>query len=254
MEIIGAVLAIALGYLTIAKEKGNNTLQLILTRTISRVTFFLGKLPGNALLLISVCAILFASTYLIVTLIGGVGLTTSEALKMFSSFLFSTIYLSIFFLMSATLALLVRSLPNALILSFVIWIPFVLIIPKIWDTMDTDNQVPGGFFNAIHVDKPQLKIILQPFTVYETIRNGIEEASTTKDYERLTLALLGIKDTHNGKFLYFIYQDKLNESIWLGSFSVFFGASSILVFKRKQTLCGKMFNFSSYSHNCSAII
>ena len=159
LEIIGAVLAIALGYLSIAKEKGNNTLQLILTRPVSRVFFFLGKLIGNALLLLSVSAIVFVCIYLIVTLIGGVQLSPTETLKVISSLIFTWVYLSIFFALSATLALLLRSLPNALILSFVIWILFVLIVPQIGDTMDTDNQVPGGFFNAIHVDKPQSKII-----------------------------------------------------------------------------------------------
>lgn len=236
LEIIGAVLAIALGYLSIAKEKGNNTLQLILTRPISRVIFFLGKLLGNALLLLSVSAIVFLCIYAIVTLVGGVQLTALETTKVLSSFFFSWIYLSIFFALSATLALLLRSLPNALILAFVIWILFVLIVPQIGDTMDTDNQVPGGFFNAIHVDKPQSKIILQQFTGYEIARNGLEEASITKHYERLTFALLGIKDIYNGKSLTFILQDKLNETVWLVSYFILFGAASILVFAKKQTI------------------
>lgn len=236
LEIIGAVLAIALGYLGIAKEKGNNTLQLILTRPVSKTIFFIGKLFGNALLLLSVSAIVFVCIYIIVTFIGGIQLTGMETTKIFSSFLFSFIYLSIFFTLSATLALLLRSLPNALIMAFVIWILFVLIIPQIGDTMDTDNQVPGGFFNAIHVDKPQSKIILQQFTFYETVRNALEEASITKHYERLTFATLGIKDIYNGKPLAFILQDKWNEIVWLTSYFLFFGSASLLVFTRKHTI------------------
>ncbi len=173
LEIIGAVLAIVLGYLSIAKEKGNNILQLILTRPISRVSFFLGKLLGSSLLIFSVAAVVFLCIYVIVTLIGGAQLIALETIKVLSSFFFSWIYLSIFFALSATLALLLRSLPNALILAFVLWILFVLIIPQIGDTMDTDNQMPGGFFNAIHIDKPQSKIILQQFTFYEIVRNGL---------------------------------------------------------------------------------
>lgn len=236
LEIIGAVLAIALGYLSIAKEKGNNTLQLILTRPVSRNMFFLGKLLGNALLLLCVSAVIFICIYFIVTFIGGVQLSTTETVKILSSFLFSFIYLSVFFALSATLALLLRSLPNALILAFVLWILFVLIVPQIGDTMDTDNQVPGGFFNAIHVDKPQSKIILQQFSGYETARNALEEASITKHYERLTFALLGIKDIYNGKSVTFILQDKLNEIIWLTSYFVIFWASSLLAFTKKQTI------------------
>jgi len=96
--------------------------------------------------------------------------------------------------------------------------------------------VPGGFFNAIHVDKPQSKVILQQFTFYETARNALEEASITKHYERLTFAILGIKDIYNGKLLSFILQDKLNEIVWLVSYFVLFSATSLLVFVKKQTI------------------
>lgn len=236
LEIIGAVLAIALGYLSIAKERGNNTLQLIFTRPISRLSFFLGKLIGNALLLFSVSVIVFACIYFIVAFIGGAQLTSAETLKLLLSILISFIYLSIFFALSATLALALRSLPSSLIVAFVLWILFVLVIPQIGDTMDTDNQVPGGFFNAIRVDRPQSKIIMQQFSGYETVRNALEEASITKHYERLTFALLGIKDMYNGKSIPFILQDKWNEGVWLVSYVVFFGASSIIVFTRKQVI------------------
>jgi ABC-type transport system involved in multi-copper enzyme maturation permease subunit len=220
LEIIGAVLAIALGYLSIA----------------SRISFFLGKMIGNALLLLSVSIIVFICIYIIVRLIGGVQLTSLETVKLLSSFFYSWIYLCIFFSLSATLALLLRSLPNALILAFVTWILFVLIVPQIGDTMDTDNQVPGGFFNAIHVDKSQSKIILQQFTFYETARNALEEASITKHYERLTFAILGIKDIYNNKSLSFILQDKWNEIIWLLSYFILLGISSIIVFATKKTI------------------
>lgn len=236
LEIVGAVLAIALGNVSIAKEKGSNTLQLILTRPISRVSFFFGKLIGNGLLLLCVSSTVFVSIFVVLTFIGGVHLSGTEIIKILISLFFSWIYLCIFFSLSATLALLSRSLPNALIIGFVIWILFVLIIPQIGDTMDTDNQVPGGFFNAIHVDKSQSKIILQQFSVYETLRNGIEESSITKHYERLTFALFGIKDIYNYKSVSFILRDKLNETLWLSVYFFFFGALSVFVFTKKKTL------------------
>lgn len=236
LEIIGAVLAIALGYLSIAKEKGNNTLQLILTRPIKKSHFFIGKLLGNALLVLSVAAVVFASIVIIVTFIGGAQLSNTEILKVAISFIYSTIYLYIFYLLSTFFALVIRSLPNALIISFVMWILFVLIVPQIGDTMDTDNQVPGGFFNAIHVSNPQSKIILQQFSGYETARNAIEEASITKHYERLTFALLGIKDMYNGKSISFVLNDKLNESIWLTSYLLTLTAITLYTFTQKRLI------------------
>ncbi len=236
LEIIGAVLAIAIGYLSIAKEKGNNTLQLILTRPIKKSHYFLGKLFGNALLILSVTLAVFISIVIILTFIGGAQLSNIESLKVVTSFIYSTMYLYIFYLLSSLFTLLIRSLPSALIVSFVIWIMFVLIVPQIGDTMDTDNQVPGGFFNAIHVSNTQSKIILQQFTGYETARNAIEEASITKHYERLVFALLGIKDIYNNKSIPFILQDKLNETIWLTSYISVLIVITLYTFTQKSLI------------------
>ncbi len=240
LEIIGAILAISLGYLSIAKEKGNNTLPLIFTRPITRKKYYVGKLVGNAALLTSVCGLLFFIIIGVIVLVGGVHLSLLEVAKILLSALATLIYLSIFFLFAALCTILMRFPSNALILTFVVWMFFVLIVPQIGDTMDTDNQVPGGFFNAIHVDKPQSKIILQQFTLYEALRNGTEETSITKHYERLTFALLGIKDIYNGKSLGYIFLDKVWEIVWLMGFLLTFGFASVYAFARSQVLWQKV--------------
>ncbi len=240
LEIIGAILAISLGYLSIAKEKGNNTLPLIFTRPITRTRYYLGKLLGNAAVLTSVCAVLFFGIIGVLMFIGGVHLSLIEMVKILLSSLATLVYLSIFFLFAALCTTLMRFPANALILSFVIWLFFVLLVPQIGDTMDTDNQVPGGFFNAIHVDKPQSKIILQQFTTYETTRNGVEETSITKHYERLTFALLGIKDIYSGKSLGYIFLDKAWEILWLIGFLLTFGFASLYAFTKSQVLWQKV--------------
>ncbi|MHB8651559.1 MAG: ABC transporter permease [Minisyncoccota bacterium] len=240
LEIIGAIMAISLGYLSIAKEKGNNTLPLIFTRPITRKKYYLGKLVGNAALLTSVSALLFLTIIGIIVLVGGVHLSLSEVAKILFSTLVIFVYLSIFFLFAALCTILMRFPSNALILTFVVWMFFVLIVPQIGDTMDTDNQVPGGFFNAIHVDKPQSKIILQQFTLYETLRNGTEETSITKHYERFTFALLGIKDMYNGKSLGYVFWDKRGEILWLMGFLVTLGFTSLYAFARSKVLWQKV--------------
>lgn len=240
LEIIGAILAISLGYLSIAKEKGNNTLPLIFTRPISRRKYFTGKFLGNAALLASVCMILFGFIFVALTFVGGIHLSSLELAKILLTAAATFVYFCIFFLFAAWCTTFMRFPSNALILAFVVWLFFVLIVPQIGDTMDTDNQVPGGFFNAIHVDKPQSKIILQQFSLYETLRNGTEETSITKHYERLTFALLGIKDIYNGKSLGFILFDKVWELVWLGAFSLVFWFSSVLAFTKSQVLWQKV--------------
>lgn len=236
LEIIGAVLAISLGYLSIAKEKGNNTLPLIFTRPISRKKYYLGKMLGNISLIISISTILFLFTTLLLVFVGGVSLNGIEITKIVLATLATIIYLFIFFSFSAWLTIKTRFSSNALIFSFVIWLFFVLIVPQIGDTMDTDNQVPGGFFTAIHINHDQSKIILQDFAIYEKLRNGTEETSITKHYERLTFALLGIKDIYNGKSLGFIFKDKLQDVGWLVAFLLILGTAPIYAFKRSKVL------------------
>jgi len=172
--------------------------------------------------------------------IGGIKLSVLEIAKIGLSGIATFVYLCIFFLFSALLTILMRFPSNALIVSFVVWLFFVLIVPQIGDTMDTDNQVPGGFFNAIHVDKPQSKIILEQFSLYETLRNGTEETSITKHYERLTFALLGIKDIYNGKTIGFILKDKVNELLWIFGFLILFLVSSLRAFTKSERLWQKI--------------
>lgn len=59
--------------------------------------------------------------------------------------------------------------------------------------MDMDNQLPGGFFAQMGMNRDQEQKLLQNFKFYETLRNGIEEMSPTKHYERVSFALLNVK-------------------------------------------------------------
>jgi ABC-type transport system involved in multi-copper enzyme maturation permease subunit len=215
LEIIGAILGIILGYLSIAKEKGKNTLQLILSRPLGRFDLVSGKVLGNSGLIFSVLAVASVGMYLILWAVGGVWFSTAEIVKLGLVFLFSAIYMLFFFCLTSILALKLASLPNALIISFVIWLTFVLIIPQIGDTMDPDNQIPGGFFRSMKIAKPQEQAILAKFHTYETVRNALEESSVTKHYERLSFALLGIKDEYNNKPLGVIFRDKWRDGVWV---------------------------------------
>jgi ABC-type transport system involved in multi-copper enzyme maturation permease subunit len=236
LEIIGAVLAISLGYLSIAKEKGNGTLPLIFTRPISRKKYYIGKMFGNIALIVSISVILFLFTFLLIRFVGGVNLNGLEITKILLTTGATILYLFIFFSLSALLTIIVKHPSNALIFSFVFWLFFVLIVPQIGDTMDTDNQVPGGFFNAIHVNKEQSNIILKDFSTYEYLRNGTEEISITKHYERLVFAFLGIKDMYNNKSLGFIFKDKLQDIDLIVIFLLVFGITPIYAFKRSKNL------------------
>ena len=198
VEIIGAILGMLLGYLTISKEKNTRTLKLILTRPVKRIEIVAGKFLGNGIFIFLTLLSVGAFCYLGLLIVGRVGLSPAELSKLGLVLLISFAYILIFFSLTFFLSLFMKTISHALMISFVIWLVFVLILPQIGDTMDPDNQVPGGFFNSMHFTKPQEKQVMAKFSTYETIRNNIESASITKRYERASFAILGIKPEFNG--------------------------------------------------------
>ncbi len=199
VEIIGAVLAIGLGYLAVARERSSNTLPLILSRPVRGRDLFLGRLTGAAALVTTILAATAAIASLVVGTVGGHWLTGTELIRLALTFGIAILYLLIFYALGTWLSARSKVVANGLVVAVAIWLSVVLIIPQIGDTMDPDNQVPGGLFAALQVKKPDEKRVLAHFSNYERIRNGLEETSLTKHFERLTFAITGIKDKYNGK-------------------------------------------------------
>jgi ABC-2 type transport system permease protein len=193
IEIIGAVLGILLGYMTISREKNSKTLALILTRPVSKLEIVLGKVLGNG-------------AFVILTLLLKLGLVL----------LLSFAYIIVFFSLTFLLSLSMKTISHALMIAFVIWLVIALVLPQIGDTMDPDNQVPGGFFASMHLTKPEEKQVMANFGNYETIRNTVEQLSITKHYERASFAILGIKTEFNAVPL-----AKILSSHWANLLSVF---------------------------------
>ena len=56
---------------------------------------------------------------------------------------------------------------------------------------------------------------MKGFATFETLRDGIEQASVTKHFERFTFAVLGIKATYAGMPLWPILGEMLGNLIWI---------------------------------------
>lgn len=215
VEIIGAVLGIVLGYRAAAVERGHSTLALIMTRPLSQATFLGGKLTGNLALISAGLAVTFSIGALALATISGVGLEPSDLLRIFVVFVAAILYVGSFFLLGFILALAFKRLPTALLVAFAIWLSLVLIAPQIGDTLDPDNQLAGGVFRTLGIAKPEEKEILKSFATYETIRDGIEQASPAKHLERFSFAVLGIKDLYNGQPVTEVIRDRIADLWWL---------------------------------------
>ena len=223
VQIIGAVLAIGLGYLSVARERKGRTLALILTRPVRDRDLFAGRLLGAAALIATVLGAASLISVVLLGTLGGRWLNGAEFVKLAITFLAGVLYMLLFYALATWITARSRILANGLVVALVIWLSVVLIVPQIGDTMDPDNQVPGGLFAALNVSKRDEHRVLAHFSGYERVRNLLEETSLTKHFERFSFAVTGIKDTYNERSLGEIVDRKRNDLEWLALYAALLG-------------------------------
>ncbi|TPE52391.1 hypothetical protein FJM67_08100 [Maribrevibacterium harenarium] len=232
IEIVGAVLGIIVGFRSASGERGRQTLALVLTRPVTHRQFVMSKALAGISLIASSLLMVFAALTIFLIVISGVGLSTDDLTRIGLIWGLSTLYVSAFFLLTLLLCLHLKNPATALLAGFITWLILVLIAPQIGDTLDPDNQVAGGVFKQLHVQKAEQDKIKQGYATFETIRNGVEVASITKHFERASFAVLGIKDNYTGKPLLPILSEKLSDLLWV-LFS-FLGLAFITIIKPLQ--------------------
>ncbi|MHB1064620.1 MAG: ABC transporter permease [Georgenia sp.] len=197
VEILGALFAIIMGYGAIAREKQRGTLDLIFSRPVGRYAFAAGKVAALAVAWLVAVAVIFGSVTAAVAVVGHAPLPGVDVDRILISALAAWVYLVAWSALAVGLASSTKRLSTALIIALVAWLTVVLIIPQIGDTMDPDNQVPGGLFKSLQIAKPDEQAVLANFAGFDAARNALEISSVTKHFERFSFAVLGIKDTFN---------------------------------------------------------
>ena len=216
LEIIGAIVALVIGYGMAAKEKNRGTLGLLFSRPVSGRSLAAGKLLAMAAIWLIVIAVLGVVLVVSIRVVGGTLLTPLEFTKLIIVMALAWLYLFMWSALSFGLTNSTKQLSTALITGLMLWLTVVLIVPQIGDTMDPDNQVPGGLFASLQiVDKAQERAILAHFSGFETTRNLLEETSVSKQFERSAFAYLGQKVQYNEKSLAFITRDMWMKIMWL---------------------------------------
>lgn len=215
IEIIGAAIAILLGYRSAASERGRQTLSLIFTRPMRRWQFVAGKALAGLGLLAGGLALVLGGLTLVLHLMSGIGLMIDDLLRITIVWGVAVAYTACFFLLSFILTLHMKQPSHALLVAFAVWLLLVLIAPQIGDTLDPDNQVAGGVFKQLNIAKPDQIQIMKGYATFETVRDGIEQASVTKHFERFTFAVLGIKATYAGMPLGPILTEMLGNLVWI---------------------------------------
>jgi ABC-2 type transport system permease protein len=191
--LLGALLSIVLGNGAIVREKRSGTMKLILSRRVFRDTYLNGKVLGNLALLFSISVFTLIVTMAALLAISHAPLASDDVARLCMFFLVSFLYMTFFLVLGIFMAVLIRNGNKALLITVILWLILSFILPQIGDTMDMDNQLPGGFFASMGMSKADSQKILDKFKFYETLRDGIEEISPTKHYERAGFALLNVK-------------------------------------------------------------
>lgn len=214
-EIIGAAIAILIGYRSAASERGRQTLALMMTRPVQVWQFAAGKALAGIGLLAGGLALVLGILAIALHLVSGIGIGVGDFGRIALVWAVAVAYTSCFFLLGFLLTLHMKHAAHALLMAFAVWLSLVLIAPQIGDTLDPDNQVAGGVFKQLNIARPDQMEIMKRFAGFESVRNGIEVASVTKHFERFTFAVLGIKATYAGLPLGPILVEKWGDVIWI---------------------------------------
>jgi len=217
IEIIGAVLAIVIGYGLLAKEKYRGTLRLLFSRPLGTFDVAVGKITALAIIWLIAVASMQVVIIAMLRLVGGASLSSGELVKVSLSMAEGWAYMMIWSSLALGLTALIRQPGISLATCFILWLTVVLIIPQIGDTMDPDNQVPGGLFKSLQVEKSREQDVMAHFTGYEDIRNFLEESSISKHFERASFAFLGVKEIYNQKPVALIWGDTWKDTGWLAA-------------------------------------
>jgi ABC-type transport system involved in multi-copper enzyme maturation permease subunit len=196
LQIIGAVIAITLGYLSISRERANRTLPLLRSRPVSSGELATGNLLGAVGLIATIVAVTGAVGIGCIGLIGHDWINAAEALQLLLAYAVSIVYMTGFYALGVFTTARSRHAVNGLIMALCVWLLFVLVTPQIGDTLDADNQVPGGLFKALGMDRADETTILHHFSLYETLRTRIEWISFSQHYQRFVFAMADVKERY----------------------------------------------------------
>ena len=150
VSMVGAILAVILGYNTLNEERESGGLKLILTRPVFRDQFILGKLLGNAAVLAVLLGLVFIFNLVLLVFIGGIMPALGEVVRLFAFILVSFSYMLLFLSLSMLLSIRINNSATVFLVSLVLWMVFSFVIPQMADTFMTNSSVINGISGAVN--------------------------------------------------------------------------------------------------------
>ncbi len=134
ITMIGAVLAIFLGFDSFSSERENGTLKLLLSKPVYRDQLITGKLLGAGVIIggILIVTLLFNLTLFIVTtgLLPGV----NEILRLVIFFFLAFVYMMSFYIVTLYVSIRTQDRTSGFLIMMVLWVFISFVIPQLADT------------------------------------------------------------------------------------------------------------------------
>ncbi|MCR6545147.1 ABC transporter permease [Dehalobacterium formicoaceticum] len=154
VSMIGAVVAIFLGFESFSGERNNGTLKLIAVRPVYRDQIVTGKLLGGGMVIGVLLGIILIFNLVLFVFVSGLTPGINEIIRLLSFFLLAFVYMMVFY--TATMYVSIRTNDSAFgfMLMMIIWVTISFLLPQLADsqrsfayalnaTAQTVTQVPS---------------------------------------------------------------------------------------------------------------
>ncbi|WP_380168986.1 ABC transporter permease [Jannaschia sp. R86511] len=131
VPLIGALLAVVVGHLTLADDEASGMGRLLFSRGVRRQHYIAGRLVGTALVLAAALAASLLVSGLALVVVHGGAPSGDEVLRLLSFYLLSWCYLMVFALVGMVAVLLTRSRSLALLSALAAWLVVTFAVPQL---------------------------------------------------------------------------------------------------------------------------
>lgn len=165
VTMVGALVAIFLGFDAITKEKEHGNIKLILSRPVFRDQVITGKVLGGSMVLGSLQILSLVFELLLLILVGGFIPGPGEIIRLLIFTGISFIYMMLFFIMAISISIFMRSSEIVFLTSITTWIAITFVIPQLANTQRLFAYTTNAASQSI-VQIPQDTLVSQFIEVF----------------------------------------------------------------------------------------
>lgn len=134
ITMIGAVLAIFLGFDSFSSERENGTLRLLLTKPVYRDQLITGKIFGAGMMIGFILSITLLFNLTLFTITTGLLPSLNEVLRLIIFFLLAFIYMMSFYIATLFVSIKSSDRTSGFLIMMIVWVFISFVIPQLADT------------------------------------------------------------------------------------------------------------------------